>query len=307
MNVTVKKLGVVGSLSRTSTITCHERINREVRNITGNRKVADLATWSLDPDHIIRCLAKKYWAAIADAIRQGAENLFLEDIEGIMIAGDTLHCVLEHEEIDFGDPIIHIRDAVIEEVRNQSLKKVGFIGTSVTMNGAYYRDFIQGSDGIDVVLPRQILRANIDYSISNRICGGEATHLEIETFSRILSDFESQNVDGIVVATPEIFLASNRANPIPVLHTARIHAEAAARWCVSGRSGSQADLQARDAAARAPGMASRKADAADLSIAVSSAYPGTLPYDNKAAKRASKKARTRAFPLEQASRATRRV
>ncbi len=119
------------------------------------------------------------------------------------------------------------------------------------MSGPYYQDLRQGSCNLDVVLPSQNLWVNIDYSVCNRIYNGESTVLEVDTYHQIMSQFEAQGVDGIIVASPEIALAFNKPDPVPVLHTAQIHAAAAARWCVAGPRHPAADMARHDEAGRA--------------------------------------------------------
>ncbi|WP_187278112.1 aspartate/glutamate racemase family protein [Methylobacterium sp. WL7] len=269
-----RKLGVLGGLSRPSTIRDHNLINREVLDLTCNRATANLITWSFDPDTIVHLLSQDGWPAIAHQIEEAVANLLLEGVDGLMITSDTLHCVLERESVHLAVPVLHIRDALIEEIRRLSLKKVGFIGTSVTMSNSYYGDLIRGHHDVDVVLPNQNLWVNIDYSVCNRIYNGECTALELENYNQIMTDFEAQNVDGIVVASSEIALAFNKPHAVPVLHTARIHAAAAARWCVAGH-----DI-VRPALPRYDELRSVSAGSHDVVADDTSKIPVTLPYSD---------------------------
>ncbi|CAA2157630.1 hypothetical protein MBRA_03002 [Methylobacterium brachiatum] len=251
MTTTSRRLGVLGGLSRRSTIECHQMINRHVLSLTNNRAAADLVTWSLDPDTIIHLLSKDGWPLIVDQIKEAAANLLLEGVDALMIASDTLQCALAEEPIHFGVPVIPVHDALADEIQRLSLRKVGLVGTSATMSGPYYQDLRQGSCNLDVVLPSQNLWVNIDYSVCNRIYNGESTVLEVDTYHQIMSQFEAQGVDGIIVASPEIALAFNKPDPVPVLHTAQIHAAAAARWCVAGRDILRPAMSHHDEAGRA--------------------------------------------------------
>ena len=276
-----RKLGILGGLSRHSTLRHHNLVNREVLDLTRNRSAANLSTWSLDPDTIVHLLSQDGWPAIAHQVEEAVTYLLLEGVDGLMITSDTLHCVLEREAIHLGVPVLHRRDALVEEIRRMSLKKVGFIGTSVTMSQSYYGALIDGSHGVDVVLPSQKLWVNIDYSVCNRIYNGECTALELETYNQIMTDFEAQNVDGIVVASPEIDLAFNKPNAVPVLHTARIHAAAAARWCVAGHDIVRPALPRHDEMRPAP-VGSRDVAADDTSkIPVTLPYRDSMPYPHK--------------------------
>ncbi|WP_279601716.1 aspartate/glutamate racemase family protein [Methylobacterium sp. J-072] len=281
MTAASRKLGVLGGLSRSSTIGCHDMINREILDLTDNRHAADLVMWSFDPDTIVHLLSENGWSSIAPRIEEAISNLLCEGIDGLMIASDTLHCALEREAIHCGVPVIQLRDVLADEIRRLSLTKIGFVGTSVTMRSPYYRDFIQGSHGIDIVLPSESLWINIDYSICNRIYDGEGTILEAETYTQILSDFEAQNVDGIVVASPEIALAFNKPKPVPVLHTAKLHAAAAARWCVADRDIVQPTLPLYDAMRPAPAESRVEASDAPSRIALKMPYSDTFPYSRK--------------------------
>lgn len=284
MTFTSKRLGIIGGLSRSSTIRHHQIINHDVQKLTQYRCSADLVTWSLDPGTLTQLLSTEDWRSSAYLIQEAARILLLEGAEGLMITSDTLHCVLDHEAITFPVPLIHIRDALADEIRRLSLKKIGFLGSSTTMTGSYHRDLIQGSTGVEIVLPSQNLWVNIDYSISNQIFSGGSEALEIETYNRVLSEFADQNVDGIVVASSEIDLAYNGANPIPVLNTVKLQAAAAARWCVAGRDIVRPGIPLFDEARLAPAYASTEMSDDPSKISF------TIPYQGRARRKRKGKA-----------------
>src|SRR5947209_9418377 len=146
----VKRLGILGGMSWVSSLKYYETINLEILKLTGDMRTADLVLWSFDTTRIEPLIAAENWRAIAAHLQDGIDGLMACNVEGIIIASNTIHRVLEQNSPRLPVPFIDIRDSLINELRRQSITRVGFVGTSATMNCYIIWHLLDGAVVVDV-------------------------------------------------------------------------------------------------------------------------------------------------------------
>ena len=228
----VKRIGILGGMSWVSSLKYYETINLEILKLTGDTRTADLVLWSFDTTRIEPLIAAENWRAIADHLQDGIDRLMACNVEGIIIASNTIHRVLEQNSLRLTVPFIDIRDSLLNELRRQSITRVGFVGTSATMNGDIYRHLFDGSVGVDVVLPPENLWADIDDMIYNGLCRGLRRDSDQKLARRGMRWFKQQGVEHVVLGCTELSRLRIETSGITMLDTSEIHARDAARWSV---------------------------------------------------------------------------
>lgn len=228
----VKRLGILGGMSWVSSLKYYETINLEILKLTQGTRAADLVLWSFDTTEIEPLIAAGDWQAIAMLLQDAADRFVACGVEGIIIASNTIHRVLEHDFLKLPLPFVDIRDSLLQELRQQSLKRVGFIGTSATMSGDVHQHLLDGGAGIDVVLPPSELWAQIDDMIYNGLCRGERRASDQKLARHLMQAFKALGVDHIVLGCTELGRLRIETPGITLLDTSEIHARDAARWSV---------------------------------------------------------------------------
>jgi aspartate racemase len=219
-------------MSWVSSLKYYETINLEILKLTEGTRTADLVLWSFDTTRIEPLIAAEDWRAIAKHLQDAIDRLMSCKVEGIIIASNTIHRVLEQNLLRLPVPFIDIRDSLLYELRRQSITRVGFVGTSATMKGDIYRHLFDGSIGVDVVLPPQNLWADIDDMIFNGLCRGLRRDDDQKLARRGMRWFKQQGVSHVVLGCTELSRLRIETTGITLLDTSEIHARDAARWSV---------------------------------------------------------------------------
>jgi aspartate racemase len=228
----VKRLGILGGLSWVSSLKYYEAINLEILKLTGDTRTADLVLWSFDTTQIEPLIAAENWRAIGRQLQDAIDRLMACKVEGIIIASNTIHRVLEQNSLKLPVPFIDIRDSLLNELRRQNIARLGFVGTSATMNGDIYRHLFDGSAGVEVLLPPQNLWADIDDMIFNGLCRGLRRDSDQNLARRGMRWFQKQGVQHVVLGCTELSRLRIETSGITLLDTSEIHARDAARWSV---------------------------------------------------------------------------
>jgi aspartate racemase len=227
----IKRMGILGGMSWVSTLKYYELINLEILRLSEGTSAADLVIWSFDTLEIEPLIAAGKWQAIGRLLQQATDKLINCEVEGILIASNTIHRVVEQELISAAVPLIHIRDSLLREIKRRNLAEIGFIGTSATMKGDVYRNLVNGSTGINVVLPPESSWAHLDDMIFNRLCRGKITQTDKAFLEEILRLFENKHIAGTVLGCTELgLLKPSSSENMLLLDTTEIHAYDAARW-----------------------------------------------------------------------------
>jgi aspartate racemase len=241
----VKRLGILGGMSWVSSLKYYETINLEILKLTEGSRTADLVLWSFDTTRIEPLIAAEDWRGIARHLQDAIDRMMMCKVEGIIIASNTIHRVLEQNHLKLPVPFVDIRDSLLNELHRQSITRVGFVGTSATMNGDIYRHLFDGSVGVDVVLPPQNLWADIDDMIFNGLCRGLRRDSDQKLARRGMRWFKEQGVEHVVLGCTELSRLRIETSGITLLDTSEIHARDAAHW-----SAGSTEVKIRGAAER---------------------------------------------------------
>ena len=106
------------------------------------------------------------------------------------------------------------------------------LGTRFTMEQSFYRDRL-AAHGFDVVVPRRE-RELVHHVIFDELVRGVIRESSRDTVRRIVADLADDGAEGVILGCTEIeLLISEKDTAIPLLPSARLHAEAtagSARW-----------------------------------------------------------------------------
>jgi len=100
------------------------------------------------------------------------------------------------------------------------------------MKGDVYRNLVDVSGDIDVVLPPETLWADVDDMIFNGLCRGLRRPKDERLMHAMMDDLRDRGVTSVVLGCTELGLLKIDAPGMTVLDTTEIHALDAARWSV---------------------------------------------------------------------------
>jgi aspartate racemase len=133
-------------------------------------------------------------------------------------------------------PLVSIVDIARERARELGVRRALLLGTNATMTAAMYPEAFT-EEGIDIVVPNEEERQFLNRSIYEDLAVGAVT---AELRGRFLDlcrrHLDDSGVDAILMACTEIPLVLKDGDlPVPLIDTARCHAEAIFRRA-GGRS-----------------------------------------------------------------------
>ena len=125
-------------------------------------------------------------------------------------------------------PFLHIADATAHQIQQFGLTRIGLLGTRYTMEQDFYKGRLRDHFGIDVIVPSDAERADVNRIIYDELCLGQIIPASRLRYREIITNLVAQGAQGIILGCTEItLLVDQRDSFVPVFDTTRIHAEQA--------------------------------------------------------------------------------
>ncbi|WP_342327790.1 aspartate/glutamate racemase family protein [Pedobacter sp. FW305-3-2-15-E-R2A2] len=229
----MKKIGLVGGISWTSTVDYYRYINEGVNEKLGGLNFAECIIYSVNFDDFQRFNAAYDWDATFELLVGAAENLKKGGAEAIVLGANTAHIVSDRIAERVNLPLIDITTAVADAIHQKGLKKVGLLGTTYTMELDFYKDKLISS-GIEPIIPEsQEDRDYIEDTLRNELGRGFLNPETKKQYLAIIQQLVDKGAEGIILGCTEIPLLIHQEDiAIPVFDTTKIHAEAAVAFAV---------------------------------------------------------------------------
>lgn len=227
----MKKLGLIGGLSWSSTARYYEIINQTVQRRLGGLHSATLLIDSLDFAEVARCASTNDWDCAAGQMLGAAQRLEAGGAEALMICANSLHKVVPQMKDMVGLPIIHIIDEIGARLKADGVKKAALVGTSNVMMDRDYRQHLVQAGGVSLLPADAELAGRIDQMVYEDLSIGRVTRDAERYMKSELTDIAKEDVQAAILACTELELIVDvHANVLPIYDSALIHAEAGARF-----------------------------------------------------------------------------
>ena len=229
----MRKLGIVGGTSWSSTALYYDHINRGVARRLGGLHSASLAIESLDLAPIAEMELSGNWKGVGKALVEAADRLKKSGAEGLLLASNTSHMVYDRVAESTGLPVIHIGDATADRLVADGRTKVALIGTRFTMIEPHVRERLERRK-ISLVPIDPLWMREVDRIIFEELAAGHVIRDSQRKLKTLIAELAKQKVQAVVLACTELVMAVDvRANVIPVYDTTAIHARAAVEWMLA--------------------------------------------------------------------------
>lgn len=229
----LRKLGIVGGMSWSSTALYYEHINRGIGQRLGGLHSAPLAIESLDFANIAAMEFNGDWDGIANATKDAAKRLEKSGAEGLVIACNTVHKAYDAVAAHVRVPVLHIGDAAGDRLAADRRARVALLGTRFTMTEPFIRGRLE-ERGIDLVAVSSPWMQEVDRIIYEELARGRVVRDSQRKLKTLITELAKQKVQAVVLGCTELVLAVDvRANVLPVYDTTAIHARAAVDWMLA--------------------------------------------------------------------------
>ena len=228
-----RTLGIIGGMSWESTESYYRLINEGIKARLGNLHSADLLIHSVDFAPIEALQAKGAWDEMGKVLANSGKRLQAAGAQGLLIATNTMHKVVDDVQAATNLPIIHIADVTAAAIKQQGLTKVALLGTQFTMTEDFYKQRLIDA-GLQVLIPETGARAEVHRIIYEELCQGQLLDSSRQYYQQVTENLADKGAKGVILGCTEIGLLIQQADsPIPVFVTTAIHAAAAVDFLLS--------------------------------------------------------------------------
>jgi aspartate racemase len=229
----VRKLGIIGGISWSSTALYYEQINKAVAQRLGGLHSAALTIESLDLAPIARMQQAEEWLTIGHVASDAAQRLQASGAEGLIMASNTMHRVAGDVAGSVNIPLIHIGDAVADRLVCDGVQRVALLGTRFTMTQPFVRERLENR-GIQLAAIDSQWMNEVNRIIYEELAAGRVVRDSQRKLKTLITELGKKKVQAVVLGCTELVLAvDTRANVLPVYDSTAIHARVAAEWMLA--------------------------------------------------------------------------
>ncbi|MEM9400901.1 MAG: aspartate/glutamate racemase family protein [Pseudomonadota bacterium] len=223
----MKTIGLLGGMSWESTAPYYRLINEDVRRRLGGLHSAKIAMVSVDFHDVEILQANDDWGAAADVLIQSAQQVEAAGADCLLICSNTMHLVADAVADSISIPLLHLVDATAQQIKSDSVSRVGLLGTRFTMEKDFYRERLE-AQGLTVLMPDADARHRVNEVIYDELCLGEIRDDSRASFLSIIDDLRSRGAEAVIEGCTEIgLLVTASDTDIELYDTTQIHAKAA--------------------------------------------------------------------------------
>ena len=236
----MRKLGIIGGMSWSSTGLYYEHINRGIAQRLGGLHSGLLAIESLDFAQIAAMEFAGDWDGIAKVMIDAAKRLAAGGAEGLVIACNTVHKSYDAVAANVGVPVLHIADAAADRLVADGRSRVALLGSRFTMTEGFVRDRIERR-GIALAPIDNGWMDEVDRIIFEELAAGRVVRDSQRKLKTLITELAKQKVQAVVLGCTELVLTVDvKANVLPVYDTTAIHARAAVEWMLTEEEAARA-------------------------------------------------------------------
>ena len=230
----MKTIGLLGGTGWESTLEYYRIINKNISEYYGYQHSAKIIMFSVDFFEISSRIEKQDFEGLEKFLTGIAIKIEDDGADCLLICANTLHMFADQISGKISIPLIHIADATALKIKEQSMRKVGLLGTKPTMEMPFYKNRLKDNHGIDVIIPSDADREFIHKTFLNEFFKGKFTAEARKQFLGIMDRLAAQGAEGIILGCTEIpLLVNQKDTPIPLFDTLDIHAKASVDFALS--------------------------------------------------------------------------
>jgi aspartate racemase len=225
-----RTIGLLGGMSWESSVVYERIINQEVRARLGGVHSASLLVRSYDFAQIERLQAAGDWEQAGQLLAADAARLQDAGAQILVLATNTMHQVYDQIAEAVSIPFPHIADGAA------GLSRVGLLGTRFTMEAGFYRDRLEATHHLEVLVPAGADRALVHRVIYDELVQGVISDASRQAYLEIIGRLTERGAEGVIAGCTEIeLLVTGDDTGVPYFPTTQLHARAAVDLALAPR------------------------------------------------------------------------
>jgi len=229
----MKTIGLIGGMSWESTVSYYRLINTAVKEKLGGLHSAKCVLCSVDFAEVEALQHPGRWPEAAQLLVAAAQSVERAGADFVLLCTNTMHKVADAVQASLHIPLLHIADATAETVRQAGIRRVGLLGTRVTMEEDFYQGRLVRQFGLEVLVPNPNDQELAHRVIYDELCVGQVQPESKAQFARIMDQLAQRGAEGIILGCTELgLLVGAEDSRVPLFDTTRIHALAAVAYAL---------------------------------------------------------------------------
>lgn len=220
----MKTIGLIGGMSWESTQSYYQLLNQGVKNKLGGLHSAKIVLVSLDFAEIAVLQQQQDWPQMAEILIKAAKQVEAAGADYLLICTNTMHKLAEQVQAAVAIPLLHIADAVGENLIQHNFKKVALLGTQFTMEQDFYKQRLADKFAIDVLIPDTQGRETVHRVIYDELCKGIISPQSKAEYLTIIDSLTQQGAEAIILGCTEIALLVQQSDTsVQLLDSTALH------------------------------------------------------------------------------------
>ena len=226
----MKKIGLVGGISWTSTLDYYRYINEGINKKLGGLNFSECIIYSLNFGDI----QAKGWENSFELLLNACKSLKRSGVDGIALCANTAHLFADQIQERIQLPLLHIGVETANAINTCGFERVGLLGTKFTMEMNFYRNKLEAA-GLEVLIPKlQETRDYIQQTVKEELGVGFINPETKKKFISIVIELVERGAECIILGCTEIpLLISQNDFTIPIFDTTKIHSQAIVEFALS--------------------------------------------------------------------------
>ncbi len=220
----MKKIGLVGGTGPESTLMYYKKLNTEIDRLTNEKAMPEIAIESVDFRRAWNYVISEKYDELADYLAQKVDCLVSGGSEVIALTAVTMHMVYDELSKRTSAELVSIPKAVCEETVSKGIKKVGLLGTLLTMEEDYMKKDLREA-GVEVFIPNEKERELVAKRIYEELEKGIVKESTLKELTDIINGMKEENgIEGVILGCTELPLILNSDNcPVMCFDSVDIH------------------------------------------------------------------------------------
>jgi len=230
----MKTIGMIGGMSWESTQHYYKIMNEYIREKLGGHNSIEAIIYSVNFASLLEFVERDDWSSIVKTITSLSKKLQSAGADFLIMTANAIHKIADDVEANIEIPFLHIVDPTADAIKKEGLKKVGLLGTKVTMEEDFYKERLKSKHDVDVLIPEKDDREKIHRVIFEELTIGKISKDSKREFQKIILNFSKLGAQGVVLGCTEISLLIHQNDvPIKLFDTTDLHAKAAVEEAIS--------------------------------------------------------------------------
>ncbi|KAJ5112246.1 aspartate racemase [Penicillium argentinense] len=229
----MKTIGIIGGIAWPSTITYYQDINRLIAEKLGPQHCAKLMLVQTDYDQMKKYFDDDAWDKVAETLLSLAQQLECGGADFILVACNTAHKAIPAVQAKIKLPILHIVDGVSAEIRQKGFKKVGLLGSHVTMTDGFFTSRLEKNQ-IETMIPSEEDRKTVHNALVTELAMGKVLPETRGRFKSVIHRLVEEGAEAVILGCTEFGMLVRVGDcSVPLIDSAKVHSEAAVQMALS--------------------------------------------------------------------------